>query len=202
MHDRGRRAPRILRRLRRGRRHPGRWSGEGELAPAIARIGELHAGSPPDLVYAIHIELLEAFGRSVGFGFYPQPPLEPPSESLISVRGRFDRRAYEREFGAQLFAENSEDGGLARMAWVIELYLPERCRRRGAGTGLMEALLRLWEQVGVDEVRVTTVGDGQYAFPSWGFESDPEGGPEDGLMPLRLVLPRNRQSARSGSTGS
>src|SRR4029077_6324987 len=106
--------------------------------------------------------------------------------------GRFDRRAHGREFGLHLVTEELEDRHLGRVAWLIELYLPERRRRQGVGTALMEALLDLWERVGVAEARATTVGDGQSAFPSWGFTADPRHPPEDGLLPLRLPLPGNR----------
>jgi hypothetical protein len=55
----------------------------------------------------------------------------------------------------------------------------------------MEALLELWERVGVAEARVTTVGDGQSAFPFWGFAPDPRHLLEGGLLPLRLRLSGN-----------
>jgi len=137
-----------------------------------------------------HLELLKSLGRSIGFGFHEQMPLEPPTDDLIIVQGRFNRRAHRREFGLHLVTEELEDGHLGRVAWLIELYLPERCRGQGVGTALMEALLQLWERVGVAEARATTVGDGQWAFPSWGFAADPRHPREGGLLPVRLRLPR------------
>jgi GNAT superfamily N-acetyltransferase len=145
----------------------------------------------PREIYEVHLKVLGAVGRSIGFGFHEQVPYEPPDENLINVFGRFDRRAEKREFGLQLFTEAREGGSPGVVAWVIELYLPERCRRQGAGTILMETLLELWERIGVAEARATTVGDGQSAFPSWGFEPDPRPGRDHGLLPVRLWLPRS-----------
>jgi GNAT superfamily N-acetyltransferase len=142
------------------------------------------------LIREVHLELLGAFGRSIGLGFHEQMPLEPPTDDLIIVQGRFNQRARGREFSLHLVTEELEDGHPGRVAWLIELYLPERCRHQGMGTALMETLLQLWERVGVAEARATTVGDGQLAFPSWGFAADPRHPPEDGLLPVRLQLPR------------
>jgi GNAT superfamily N-acetyltransferase len=155
---------------------------------AISRLGP---ESEPSLIREVHLDLLEAFGRTIGFGFHEQRPLDSPSEDLTIVQGRFDRRAREREFGVHLFVER-QDGRPALIAWVIDLYLPERCRRQGAGTVLMAALLELWERIGVTQARAITAGDGQLAFPSWGFEADPQGGQNHGLLPVRLALPRQR----------
>lgn len=170
------------------------------LAEVQSRIAGLPADSSPQLIYEVHLELLAAFGRSIGFGFNPQTPSEPPDEELIPVFGWFDRDAQRREFGLQIHPERSAACTTVGVARMIELYLPERTRREGAGTALMDALIMLWERVGLDEVRMTTVGDGQYAFPSWGFEPDPRRGPDDGLLPLRLALPRDRQAAKGRST--
>lgn len=130
------------------------------------------------------------------------PPLDPPSEDLIIVQGRFDRRTREREFGLHLFVEMQDDARPGLIAWVIDLSLPERCRRQGAGTVLMAALLELWQRIGVLEVRATTAGDGQLAFPSWGFEADPHGGPNHGLLPVRLALPRQNVARDPGDETS
>ena len=169
-------------------------SGDGDLAAVRSRISQLDPESPPALIREVHLELLRAFGRSIGFGFHEQIPLEPPTDDLIIVQGRFNRRAHGREFGLHLVTEEFEDGHLGRVAWLIELYLPERCRRQSVGTALMEALLQLWERIGVAEARATTVGDGQSAFPSWGFAADPRHPPEGGLLPVRLRLPREAQA--------
>jgi GNAT superfamily N-acetyltransferase len=169
-------------------------SGDGDLAAVHSRISQLHAESPPALIREVHLELLRALGRSIGFSFHEQMPLEQPTDDLIIVQGRFNRRAHGREFGLHLVTEELEDGHLGRVAWMIELYLPVRCRRQGVGTALMEALLQLWERVGVGEARATTVGDGQSAFPSWGFAADPRHPSEDGLLSVRQRLPRGAQA--------
>jgi len=171
-----------------------RRSGDGDLAAVRSRISQLDAESAPAVIREVHLELLRALGRSIGFGFHEQIPLEPPTDDLIIVQGRFNRRAHGREFGLHLVTEEFEDGHLGRVAWLIELYLPERCRRQGVGTALMEALLQLWERIGVAEARATTVGDGQWAFPSWGFADDPRRLPEDGLVSVRLRRPREPQA--------
>ena len=173
-----------------------------DLADVRSRIAELPANSSPLLVYEMHVELLVAFGRRIGFDFHPQRPSEPPDEELIAVFGWFDRNAPRREFGLQIYPDRSAAGTTVRVAWIIELYLPECCRREGAGTVVMDALIMLWKRMGLDEVRVTTVGDGQYAFPSWGFEPDPQRRRDDGLLPLRLTLSRDWQAAHGGSTGA
>lgn len=178
----------FLRRAQPGRRDAGPWDGDARLVPVRARIARLQAAPSPDLIHEIHLELLQAFGESIGLGFHPQPALESPAEDLIAVFGRFDRRAAQRDFGLQLHSEETDDGRLIRIAWLIDLYLPEGWRRRGAGTALIVTLLELWEQIDVDEVRATTAGDGQSAFPSWGFEPDPARGPSHGLVPVRLKL--------------
>jgi hypothetical protein len=63
----------------------------------------------------------------------------------------------------------------------------------------MDVLLELWERIGIEEVRATTVGDGQRAFPSWGFEPDPVPPPDSGLLPLRLRLPRKALRVDGGT---
>lgn len=166
-----------------------RRSGGADLAAVRSAISRLGPESEAGLIREVHLDLLKAFGRTIGFGFHEQRPLDPPSEDLTIVQGRFDRCARGREFGVHLFVE-TQDGRPALIAWVIDLYLPERCRRQGGGTVLMAALLELWERIGVLEVRATTAGDGQMAFPSWGFKTDPQGGPNHGLLPVRLALPR------------
>lgn len=174
----------------RGSRDTEPWNGDAYLAPVRSRIGQLRAASPPDLVREIHVELLQAFGESIGVGFHPQPALESRTEDLITVFGRFDSRAGQRDFGLRLQFEETDDGRFIRVAWLIDLYIPERWRHRGAGTALMGALLEFWERIDVDEVRATAAGDGQAAFPSWGFEPAASEEPDRGLVPLRLELPR------------
>ena len=61
----------------------------------------------------------------------------------------------------------------------------------------MDSLLLLWEKVGVTVVRVTAAGDGQHAFPSWGFVPDSGRSRDSGLLPLRLALPRDARARRS-----
>lgn len=160
------------------------------MRPIRFPTSRLSTESAPGLIRKVHLDVLEVFGKRIGFGFHEQAPLEPPCNDLIIVFGRFNPRAPQREFGLQLFTEKLDDGRVGRVAWLIDLYLPERCRRQGAGTVLIDALLHLWEQIGVVEVRATTVGDGQPAFSSWGFAADPRHPPDHGLLPLRLRLPR------------
>lgn len=189
-----------LRRLRYKRSQPSHRSSEVELARVKSRIAELTADTPADLIYDVHLELLAAFGRSIGYDFHSRPREEATATDLISVFGRFDRRAREREFGLQIFSEDAVEGDSTHVAWLIDLYLPERRRRQGAGTSLMEALLMLWGRMGVDEVRVMAAGDGQWAFPTWGFDPDPHRSPDGVILPLRLALPRSMSAPQSGST--
>jgi hypothetical protein len=104
------------------------------------------------------------------------------------VQGRFNRRARSRGrgFGLHLITEEMEDGHLGRVAWLIELYLPERCQP-GSGDRADGRAAGLWEQVGVAEARTTMVGNGQSAFPSWGFAADPP--PARTRRPISEILP-------------
>lgn len=172
-----------------------RWDGDSCIAPVRSHIARLDAACSPDLVREIHLELLEAFGRSIGSGFHPQPPVEPPSETLISVAGRFDERPGEHDFGLWLQPEETDDGRLVRVAWLIDLYLPERWRRRGAGTALMGVLLELWEATGFGVVRTTATTEGRPAYLSWGFSEVADQRVDDGLTEMRLVLPRTRATS-------
>lgn len=108
----------------------------------------------------------------------------------MMVLGRFDRHAPQREFGLQLGTEKLDNGRPGRVAWVIDLYLPKKCRRKGAGTRLIESLLELWEQAGVAAARATTTEVGFKAFTSWGFARI-QGGLKDQLQPVHLLLPRS-----------
>lgn len=166
------------------------------MGPVRSSISRLSAESPPGLIREVHLELLEAFGISIGFGFREQTPLEPPSDDLIIVFGRFDPRAREREFGLQLFTEKLDDGRVGRVAWLIDLYLPERWRGRGAGTALMGGLLELWETTGVGVVQTTATAEGRPAYLSWGFSEVADRGADDGLTEMRLKLPRARGRQR------
>jgi len=115
------------------------------------------------------------------------------------VLGRFDRHAPQREFGLQLGTETFDGGRLGRVAWVIDLYLPKKCRRKGAGTRLIESLLELWEQAGVGAARATTTEVGFVAFTSWGFAQvrDDLG---HGLQSVKLLLPRTGSPANHPRT--
>lgn len=165
------------------------WDCQSQLVPVRSRIARLDAACPPDLVHEVHLEVLSVFGRSIGADFHPWPPIEPPTEGLISVAGRFDERPGERDFGLLLQPEEIDDGRLVRVAWLIDLYLPKSWRRRGAGTALMEVLLELWERIGVGAVRTTATAEGRLAYLSWGFSEMSNGGTEDGLTEMRLKLP-------------
>jgi GNAT superfamily N-acetyltransferase len=105
------------------------------------------------------------------------------------VLGRFDRHAPQREFGLQLGTEKLDSGRLGRVAWVIDLYLPQKSRRKGAGTRLVKSLLELWEQAGVVAARAITTDVGFAAFTSWGF-APVEDDQEDQLQPVNLLLSR------------
>ena len=48
-------------------------------------MSQLDAESAPALNREVHLELLRAHGRSIGFGFHEQKPLEPPTDDLIIV---------------------------------------------------------------------------------------------------------------------
>jgi GNAT superfamily N-acetyltransferase len=146
--------------------------------------------SDPESIRDAHLVLLENFGRSIGFGFYAQPLLKPSSAERITVLGRFDRYAPQREFGLQLGMEQLDNGRLGRVAWVIDLYLPRKCRRKGAGTRLIESLMKLWEEAGAAAARATTTEVGFAAFTSWGF-TRVQGELEDQLQPVHLLLPRD-----------
>jgi GNAT superfamily N-acetyltransferase len=173
----------------------------GALAALGPQIAALAPDSGPDLILSTHHELLAAFGRSFGYGFHPQPPIEAPSDQLISVFGRLDPRARQREFSLWICEKELEDGTSGRRADIVELFLPERCRGRGAGTTLIEALLELWTRIGVREVRATASGDGSCAFAAWGFAL----AREDSMTPPRLVREELRRRAgleRGGTPGS
>ena len=176
--------------LRRSAGPAPRWDGESHLAPIRSRIGRLDLTCPPDVMREAHLELLEAFGRSIGSGFHPRQSAERPSEDLISVFGRFEKRADDAQFGLWLQPEEGDHGGVARIAWLVDLYLPERWRGRGAGTALMGALIELWEKVGVDAVRTTATAEGHPAYLSWGFSEVGDQGLDDALTEMRLELPR------------
>ena len=158
-----------------------------ERARVIAPSSPIPPDSDPESIRNAHLFLLENFGRSIGFGFYAQPLLEPSSTERITVLGRFDRHAPQREFGLQLGTEKLDNGRLGRVAWVNDLYLPKKCRRKGAGTRLIESLLELWEQAGVAAARATTTGVGFAAFTSWGF-AQLQGTLEDKLQPVYPLL--------------
>lgn len=140
----------------------------------------------PDLIRDAHLFVLDRIGRSMGLAFHPQPCLEPPTHERIVVFGRFDPRAAQREFGLEI---GVEAGRGARVAWLIDLYLPERRRNQGFGTRLMNDLVDLWGRIGVTEARLTSTAEGLPAYESWGFTADDSRGRRDvGLHPMRLRL--------------
>jgi hypothetical protein len=53
-------------------------SGDGDLAAVSSRISQFDAESPPALIREVHLELLRALGRSIGFGFHERTPLSRP----------------------------------------------------------------------------------------------------------------------------
>jgi GNAT superfamily N-acetyltransferase len=140
----------------------------------------------PDLIRDVHLFLLDRVGRSMGLAFHPQPCLEPPTYERIVVFGRFDRRAAQREFGLEIGVDSRRD---ARVAWLIDLYIPETRRNQGFGTKLMADLIELWSRIGVTEARLTATADGLLAYESWGFTADDSRDePDVGLRPMRLQL--------------
>jgi GNAT superfamily N-acetyltransferase len=140
----------------------------------------------PKLIHEAHLFVLDRLGRSMGLAFHPQPCLEPPKYERIVVFGRFDPRAAQREFGLEIGVEPGRD---ARVAWLIDLYFPERRRNRGFGTRLMTDLVELWGHIGVAEARLTATADGLPAYESWGFTADDSRDELDvGLHPMRLRL--------------
>jgi len=111
-----------------------------DLAAVRSRISQLDAESPPALIREVHLELLRALGRSIGFGFHEQMPLEPPTNDLIIIQGRFNRRAHGREFGLHLVSPDDHGG-----RWPVGLpILGLRSRSSApAGGGLLPVRLRL-----------------------------------------------------------
>lgn len=165
-----------------------------ERARVIAPSSPITPDSDPESIRDAHLVLLENFGRSIGFGFYAQPLLEPSSTERITVLGRFDRHEPQREFSLQLGTGNLDNSHLGRVAWVIDLYLPKKRRRKGAGTRLIQSLLELWEQAGVATARATTTEIGFAAFTSWGF-ARVQSNLEDELRSVHLLLPRTGSPA-------
>lgn len=140
----------------------------------------------PALIRDAHLFLLDRVGRSMGLAFHPQPCLEPPTYERIVVFGRFDPRAAKREFGLEIGVEAGRD---ARVAWLIDLYIPETRRNQGFGTKLMADLIELWGRIGVTKAQLTATAEGLPAYESWGFTAeDPRDEPEVGLRPMRLQL--------------
>src|SRR6478609_1410844 len=115
------------------------------------------ADAAPELIRDAHLFLLDRIGRSMGLAFHPQPSLEPPTDERIVVLGRFDTKARQREFGLELGVEEDRH---VRVAWLIDLYIPESRRNQGFGTRLMRDLVNLWGGVGVSEARLTATADG------------------------------------------
>jgi GNAT superfamily N-acetyltransferase len=121
--------------------------------------------------------------------FHPQPFLEPPTDERIVVFGRFDPKARAREFGLELRVEEVADRRHARVARLIDLYIPESRRRQGFGTRLMTDMVELWGRVGVAEARLTASAEGLPAYEAWGFVADHARDRLDAdLQPMRLSL--------------
>ena len=140
----------------------------------------------PELIREAHLFVLDRLGRALGLAFHPQPCLEPPTYERIVVFGRFDPRARQREFGLEIGVES---GRHVRVAWLIDLYIPERRRSQGFGTRLMKELVELWDQIGVAEARLTATAEGLPAYESWGFTADDSRErPDVGLQPVSLKL--------------
>jgi hypothetical protein len=59
----------------------------------------------------------------------------------------------------------------------------------------LEALLELWERVGVGAARATATAEGHPAYLSWGFSEVGGRRFDDGLTEMRLELPRTRPGA-------
>jgi GNAT superfamily N-acetyltransferase len=140
----------------------------------------------PKLIREAHLFVLDRLGRAMGLALHSQPCLEPPTYERIVVFGRFDPRAAQREFGLEIGVEAGRD---ARVAWLVELYIPEGRRNQGVGTRLMNDLIALWRRMGVTEARLTATADGLPAYESWGFTADESRGKLDvGLHPMQLRL--------------
>jgi GNAT superfamily N-acetyltransferase len=140
----------------------------------------------PELIRDAHLFLLDRVGRSMGLAFHPQRCLEPPSYERIVVFGRFDPRAEQREFGLEIGVEEGRD---ARVARLIDLYIPESRRNQRFGTRLMSDLVDLWGRIGVTEAQLTATADGLPAYESWGFTADDSrDGLDVGLRTMRLQL--------------
>lgn len=140
----------------------------------------------PGLIREAHLFLLDRLGRDMGLAFHPHPCLEPPTYERIFVFGRFDPRAEQREFGLEIGVEEGRD---ARVAWLIDFYIPESRRNQRFGTRLMSDLVELWSLIGVTEARLTATADGLPAYESWGFTADDYRDELDvGLRPMRLQL--------------
>jgi GNAT superfamily N-acetyltransferase len=159
----------------------------GRVGPPLREPpGPVTSDADPELIRDAHLFLLDRLGRSMGLAFHFQPSLEPPSDERIVVFGRFDPKARQREFGLELSAGEARH---ARVAWLIDLYIPESRRRQGFGTRLMNDLVELWGRVGVAEARLTATADGLPAYQSWGFTADPSRDRLDaGLQPMSLKL--------------
>ncbi|HEU4599369.1 MAG TPA: GNAT family N-acetyltransferase [Solirubrobacterales bacterium] len=148
--------------------------------------GHVTADADPELIRDAHLFLLDRIGRNMGLAFHPQPSLEPPTDERIVVLGRFDTRARQREFGLELGVEEARH---VRVAWLIDLYIPESRRNQGFGTRLMRDLVNLWAEAGVSEARLTATADGLGAYECWGFVADDSRDRLDvGLHPMRLKL--------------
>jgi GNAT superfamily N-acetyltransferase len=140
----------------------------------------------PELIRDAHLFLLDRLGRSMGLAFHLQPCLEPPTYERIVVFGRFDPRADQPEFGLEIGVAAGRE---ARVAWLVDLHIPERRRNQGFGTRLMSDLVELWGRIGVAEARLTATADGLRAYESWGFTADDSRDELDvGLRPMRLQL--------------
>lgn len=163
-------------------------------APILPPRGPVTVESDPSLIRDAHLYLLDQFGRSIGFAFYPNECLEPPSAERTTVFGRFDPRAGNREFGLELTTERQSDGSAGRVARLVDFYVPEKRCREGHGTRLINALVELWEAIGVTEVKVWASEEGYPAYICWDFVRDPTEGGDEPLASMHLRLPRSMAS--------
>lgn len=88
-----------------------------------------------------------------------------------------------------MVVEDPDDGPRARIAWLIDFYIPENRRRQGFGATLIRDLVELWGRVGVAEAQLVWTAKGIPAYEACGFVAvrDREQ-PGDDLQPTCLRL--------------
>jgi hypothetical protein len=179
---------------------PRRATGTGwELARVVDAVigaswvrGFDELGQAKSSVVDAHVAVLTAFAETVSASFESvQTETEPDVmvcgwlEGPFALGGRDDGklRFY---VGRGVMATGAEDDrGL--VANIRDLWLPRELQCQGYGRSLVEALMRLWRAIGIEEVRAHAVTDaGRAAFLRWGFTR----GEEDynGHTPFTLCL--------------